>query len=136
MKSIRLIPDNSPSKKTIETPTINNQKSWPWRAAIWNDMAAQLKTTHHRNALDFSPEFLESEPLQLNELLKLIMIADEFGYSVKSAHDPKSGDNSVLAEIFSVWYAIEHELLIFAHNVPWLTSFARLKSSDYSVSGH
>ena len=99
-------------------------------------MAAQLKTTHHRNALAFSPEFLESEPLQLNELFKLIMIADEFGYSVKSAHDPKSGDNPVLAEIYSVWFAIENEYLIFADNVPWLTSFSRMKHSDILVSGH
>jgi hypothetical protein len=99
-------------------------------------MAAQLKTSLHHHTFAFSPELLDSDPLKLDELLKLIMLANEFGYSVKSAHDPKSGDNPVLAEIYSVWFAIEHELLIFAHNVPWLISFARMKFSDDSMSGH
>ncbi len=99
-------------------------------------MAAQLKTSHHHNIFPISPEFLDSEPLKLDELLKLIMLANEFGYSVKSAHDPKSGDNPVLAEVYSAWFAIENELHIFAHNVPWLASFARMKHTDHSMSGH
>jgi hypothetical protein len=99
-------------------------------------MAAQLKTSHHYNIFPIDPEFPDSKPLKLGELLKLIMLANEFGYSVKSAHDPKSGDNPVLAEVYSVWFAIENELHIFAHNVPWLTSFARMKFSDHSMSGH
>ena len=99
-------------------------------------MATQLKITPQQHSLTLKPEFLDSEPLSLNELLNLIMLANEFGYSVKAAHDPKSGDNPVLAEIYSVWFAIENELLIFAHNIPWLTSFARMKYSGSSVNGH
>ena len=99
-------------------------------------MAAQLKTSHHHNIFPISPEFFDSDLLKLGELLKLIMLANEFGYSVKSAHDPKSGDNPILAEVYSVWFAIENELHIFAHNVPWLASFARMKFSDHSMSDH
>ena len=48
----------------------------------------------------------------------------------------KSGDNPVLAEIYSVWFAIENELLIFAHNVPWLMEFTRMKYPQASMIGH
>jgi len=99
-------------------------------------MATQIKTTAHHNILSFTPPLLKSEPLKLDELLSLIMLANEFGYTVKSAHDMKSGDNPVLAEIYSIWYAIENELLIFAHNVPWLMRFTRMKNPVNSISGH
>ena len=96
-------------------------------------MATQHKTTPHHNIVRLNPP---SEPLKLDELLNLIMLANEFGYTVKSAHDMKSGDNPVLAEIYSIWYAIENELLIFAHNVPWLMRFTRMKNPVNSISGH
>ena len=99
-------------------------------------MATQLKITPQQHTLTLNPKFLDSEPLSLNELLNLIMLANEFGYSVKAAHDPKSGDNPVLAEIYSVWFAIEHELQVFAHNVPWLTGLTNMKHAGHSMKGH
>lgn len=99
-------------------------------------MAAQLKPTHHDDVHTFNPGLLESEPLKLYELLNLIMLANEFGYTVKSAHDLKSGNNPILADIYSVWFAIENELLIFAHNIPRLIEFSRMKYSGFSLNGH
>ena len=99
-------------------------------------MATQHKTIQEHNIVRLNPTLLESEPLKLDELLNLIMLANQFGYTVKSAHDMKSGDNPILAEIYSVWFAIENELLVFAHNVPWLMEFTRMKYPQASMIGH
>jgi len=99
-------------------------------------MASQHKTNPHDNIYTIKPQLLTSEPLRLDELLDLIALANEFGYTVKSAHDKKAGDNPVLAEIYSVWFAIENELLIFAHNVPWLTGLTSMKHAGLSMSDH
>lgn len=96
-------------------------------------MAAQLKTSLHHEILDFNPDLLESEPLQINELLSLLALANDFGYTVRSAHDFKSVNKPVLAEIYSVWYAIEHELPIFTHNIPRLIQLKRIKHLDVSI---
>jgi len=99
-------------------------------------MATQQKTTPHHDSHTFNSEPLESKPLQLSELLRLISLANEFGFTVKSAHDMKSGHNPILAEIYSVWFAIENDLLIFAHNVPWLTGLTSMKHTGYPIKGH
>ena len=98
-------------------------------------MASQHKTTQHNNIVKLTSPQLESEPLKLDELLNLIMLANEFGYTVKSARDMKSGDNPILAEIYSIWFGIENELSIFAHNVPWLMQFTRMKYPKISLNG-
>jgi hypothetical protein len=99
-------------------------------------MATQHKTNLHNNIYTINPQSLGSDPLRLDELLNLIALANEFGYTVKSAHDKKSGDNPVLAEIYSIWFAIENELLIFAHNVPWLIGLSSMKYAGHSMQGH
>ncbi len=99
-------------------------------------MASQYKSNLHDNIYTINPQLLKSDPLRLDELLKLIALANEFGYTVKAAHDKKAGDNPILAEIYSVWYAIENELLIFAHNVPWLSGLTSMKYAGHSNHGH
>lgn len=99
-------------------------------------MTTQHKATQHHNIFSLTSPLLESDPLKLDELLDLIMLANEFGYTVKSAHDMKSGDNPILTEIYSVWYAIENELLVFAHNIPWLMELASMKYPRASMIGH
>ena len=98
-------------------------------------MATQKSALHH-GIHTFNPAFIESEPLNLNELLNLIMLANEFGYTVKAAHDMKTLSNPILAEIYSVWFAIENELLIFAHNIPMLIEFVQMKYSGSPVNDH
>ena len=92
-------------------------------------MATQQNQIPHQAVDTPDAERLNSEPLQLNEMLELIRLADESGYSVKSAHNMKHGYNSILAEVYSVWFAIENEITIFAHNIPWLIEFM---GQDYS----
>lgn len=93
-------------------------------------MTTQQNQILQQSAHTPDSEPLTSEPLQLNELLNLIMLANESGYSVKSAHNMKHGYNAILAEVYSVWFAIENELAIFPHNIPWLIEFM---GQDYSV---
>jgi len=64
------------------------------------------------------------------------MLANEFGYSVKSAHNMKSGNNAILSEIYSVWFAIENDLPVFAHNIPTLIRFTSRKCSAGSLNGN
>lgn len=99
-------------------------------------MATQYKTNPHDNIYTITPQLHTSEPLVLDDLLQLIGLANEFGYTVRSAHDNKSGDNPILAEIYSVWFAIENELQIFAHNVPWLIGLTSMKHAGHSMKGH
>jgi len=99
-------------------------------------MATQLSPIPNENYHTNNPQPLESEPLKLNELFELIGLANTFGYTVKSAHDKASGDNPILAEVYSVWFAIENELLIFAHNVPWLMGLTSMKYAGHSMNGH
>ena len=99
---------------------------------VWNEMAAHLKTNLNHGIHAFNPELLDSEPLTVNDLLKLLGLANEFGYSVKSAHDFESSDQPILAEIYSVWFAIEQELLIFAHNIPRLIQLTRIKNLEFT----
>jgi hypothetical protein len=62
----------------------------------------------------------DRKPLQSDELLTLLDMALQFGYSVKSAHDMKLPYDEVSSELFAVWYAKENEICIFADNVPSL----------------
>jgi len=98
-------------------------------------MAKQLDLPLHQSIYSIRPSRLESKPLQLGELLNLIMLADGCGYSVKSAHEMKSGNHPVLSDIYTVWFAIENELPVFAHNIPVLIEFIAWKYSGEPSNG-
>jgi hypothetical protein len=68
------------------------------------------ESVDHLNTPDLSP-------LRLDELLTLINMAAEYGYTVKDARDMKSLYDVISSELYTVWYAIENELCIFAENI-------------------
>ena len=88
--------------------------------------------TYAQDTFTLNPDSLESEPLELNQLLNLILLAHESGYTVRAAHDMKLLQNPILADIYTVWFAIENELHVYAHNIPKLVEFTRLKHSRFS----
>ena len=63
------------------------------------------------------------EPLLLEDLLSLIKLAYEKGYSIKEAKEMKSLYDARSSELYSVWFAIENELAIFERNIPELIEF-------------
>ena len=72
-----------------------------------------------------SPHPLDTprEPLQLEEMLSLIKTAHDLGYSVRDARDMKSLYDVIASDLYSVWFAIENELAIFADNILDLIEF-------------
>ena len=92
-------------------------------------MATQHNLSLEQNNNSYNPAFSDCEPLQLDEMLTLIMLASKRGYSVKSARDMKAGYDPILAEVYSVWFAIENELSIFTDNIPGLIRFTGLRES-------
>jgi len=69
------------------------------------------------------PVAASDEPLQLEEMLSLIKLAHELGYSVKDARDMKSLYDVIASDLYSVWFAIENEIAIFADNILDLIEF-------------
>jgi len=74
----------------------------------------------HRTSQSRQPD---RAPLRLEELLTLIKSANERGYSVKSARDMKSLYDAISSDLYTVWYAIGHEVPIYADNIPELIKF-------------
>ena len=95
-------------------------------------MIKMQKPTYNNDNFTLNPDALESEPLKLDQLLNLILLAHESGYTVKAAHDMKLLQNPILAEIYTVWFAIENELHVFSNNIPKLMEFTRMKHSSFS----
>lgn len=95
-------------------------------------MAKLQKPTYAHTTFTLDPDSLESEPLELGQLLNLLLLAHESGYTVKAAHDLQLSRNPVLADIYTVWFAIENELHVYAHNIPRLMEFTRLRHSRFS----
>jgi len=73
------------------------------------------------------PTALPGHPLQLEELLSLIKSAHDHGYTIKDARDMKSLYDVVSSDLYSIWYAIENEVSLFAHNVLDLIEFTGWK---------
>lgn len=82
----------------------------------------------------FRPEAVNTanEPLQLEELLTLIQSAHELGYSIKDARDMKSLYDVISSDLYSVWFALENEISIFAHNILDLIEFTGFQSQNVS----
>lgn len=95
-------------------------------------MAKLQKPTYAHDTFRLDQDSLESEPLELNQLLSLILLADESGYTVKAAHDMQLSRDPLLADIYTVWFAIENELRVYAHNIPRLMEFTRFRRSRFS----
>ena len=74
-----------------------------------------------------------SQSLAVGELLTLIMLATEHGYTVKAARDMKSLYDAVSSDLYAVWYAIENEVPLFAGNITELVKLTGwiLKSNEY-----
>ena len=98
-------------------------------------MATQLQLALHESIYTIRPRHLESKPLSLGKLLNLIMLADDCGYSVKTAHEMNSGNHPVLSDIYTVWFAIENEIPVFAHNITALIEFIAWKYSGEPSNG-
>jgi hypothetical protein len=74
----------------------------------------------------------DREPLRLEEMLTLIKLADDLGYSIKVAKEMRNLYDARSTDLYSVWFAIENELPIFVNNIPDLIEFTgweRFKSS-------
>lgn len=74
------------------------------------------------------------EPLQLEEMLTLIKTAHDLGYSVKDARDMKSLYDVISSDLFSVWYAIENGITIFADNILDLVEFTGWQRQQPAIS--
>ena len=95
-------------------------------------MARLQKPSYDHDTFTLDPDSLESEPLELSQLLNLILLANQAGYTVRAAHDMKLLQNPILVDIYTVWFAIENELHIYAHNIPKLMEFTRLRHTRFS----
>jgi hypothetical protein len=62
----------------------------------------------------------ERSPMRPDELLTLINMAAEHGYTVNDARDMKTPYGVIPSDLFAVWYAIENKLCIFADNIDHL----------------
>jgi hypothetical protein len=86
-----------------------------------------------QKAVTFLPsDETDQEPLRLEEMLTLVKLAYELGYSIKVAKEMKNLYDARSTDLFSVWFAIENELPIFVSNIPDLIEFTgweRYKSS-------
>ena len=71
-----------------------------------------------------------NEPLQMEEMLSLIKSAHDLGYSVKDARDMKSLYDVIASDLYSVWFALENEISIFAHNVLDLIEFTESQREE------
>ena len=74
----------------------------------------------------------DREPLRLEEMLTLIKLAGDLGYSIKVAKEMRNLYDARSTDLYSVWFAIENELSIFVNNIPDLIEFTgweRYKSS-------
>lgn len=63
------------------------------------------------------------QQLEMEELLVLVMLANRHGYRVKAAREMKPPCNDISTDLYSVWFAIENEIPIFADNIPSLIRF-------------
>ena len=81
------------------------------------------------------PVNASDEPLQLEEMLSLIKSAHDLGYSVKDARDMKSLYDVISSDLYSVWFALENELAIFAHNILDLVEFTGWQRPQPSSEG-
>ena len=75
----------------------------------------------------------DGEPLRLEEMLTLIKLADDLGYSVKVAKEMKNLYDARSTDLYSVWYAIENELPIFVNNIPDLIEFTGWERDESSL---
>ena len=69
------------------------------------------------------PDETDREPLRLEEMLTLIKLADDLGYSIKVAKEMRNLYDARSTDLYSVWFAIENELPIFVNNIPDLIEF-------------
>ena len=95
-----------------------------------NTLALDKKT----HASNVAP--VDGEPLGLYELLTLINLAGKRGYSVKESRDLRTSGDEIYAEVFVVWFAIENDLSVFAHNIPGLIAMVGLPRHDYLLAGN
>jgi len=95
-------------------------------------MAKQQAIEFPQSVSSDLPEELSNEPLQLEEMLSLIKSASDLGYSVKDARDMKSLYDVVSSDLYSVWYALENEITIFAHNILDLIEFTESQRQELS----
>jgi hypothetical protein len=86
-------------------------------------MAQQQAIEFSKTVINSQSENVSEDPLQMDEMLTLIKSAHNLGYSVKDAKAMKSLYDVISSDLYSVWYAIENEMAIFAHNVLDLIEF-------------
>ena len=97
-------------------------------------MAQQHTLEFHKSAAHSRNKNDSEEPLQLHEMLSLIQAAHDHGYTVKDARDMKSLYDVISSDLYSVWYAIENQLPIFAHNILDLIEFTGWQRPQSSAS--
>ena len=86
-------------------------------------MAEQQTIEFSQSAFRPGAKNASNEPLQLEEMLSLIQSAHDLGYSVKDARDMKSLYDVISSDLYSVWFALENEISIFADNILDLIEF-------------
>jgi hypothetical protein len=75
----------------------------------------------------------DREPLRLEEMLTLIKLADDLGYSIKVAKEMRNLYDARSTDLYSVWFAIENELPIFVNNIPDLIEFTGWERHESSL---
>jgi hypothetical protein len=75
----------------------------------------------------------DQEPLRLEEMLTLIKLADDLGYSIKVAKEMRNLYDARSTDLYSVWFAIENELPIFVNNIPDLIEFTGWERHESSL---
>jgi hypothetical protein len=70
------------------------------------------------------------QQLEIEELLILVMLANRHGYTVKAACEMKPPCNEISTDLYSVWFAIENDIPIFADNIPSLIQFTGWEHSQ------
>ena len=79
--------------------------------------------SEQKTVIFHQPDQADEEPLRLEELLTLIKLADDGGYTVKVAKEMKSLYDAISTDLYSVWYAIENDMPLLVANIPDLIKF-------------
>ena len=79
--------------------------------------------SEQKTVIFHQPDQADEEPLRLEELLTLIKLADDGGYTVKVAKEMKSLYDAISTDLYSVWYAIENDMPLLVANIPDLIEF-------------
>jgi hypothetical protein len=75
----------------------------------------------------------DRSPMRSDELLTLINMVAELGYTVNDARDMKSPYGVISSDLFAVWYAIENKLCIFADNIDHLINLTGWERSPVDL---